>query len=217
MNTEFKMDHTLMCALERALARNDWTPEFVHRASDGDFLGDVRLVLMGLAKIVMNQRRLIIVDYAMNWEEMVSAGNYGWKSADFTPERFPVGSGEGKVEFETEEFWFNWNISSEKAKQEIRDADPQNPWDLAQTEHGLAYGAQHPEQQNKYPIICLGSCAEVGLRRYVLRLYRGGGDRFLFLYLNDYDAGWGPLSRFLAVRKAPVGQPSHQPPAPSNS
>ncbi len=201
MNNELELDKALVSDLEHAFARSGWTELQVRQACGGQFLSDIRSVLVGLAKIVPNRRRHITVDYNMSWHEMLAARNYGWISPDITPERFPI-KGEGKVEFETEEFFFNYNISSKHAVQLIRDEDPQNPWEPAQTEHAFAYGAQHPEQQSKYPIICLGSVANVGPRPFVIRLYRGGADPFLFLYANDWDGGWVALCRFLAVRRS---------------
>lgn len=202
-------DRSVVDEFRKALEQNGWTDDLIRRASVGDFLGDVRLALLGLAKIVPNQHRQIVVDYSMTWEAILAAADFGWKSAKITAEAFPI-TGTGKTKLETEEFWFNWGISSEKAKQEIRNADPDNPWEPAKTEHTLAYGAQHPAQQLKYPIIGLGSVAQLGSRRFVLRLYRGGADRFLFLYLNDWDAGWGPFCRFLAVRKPRAKNPQHE-------
>ena len=140
----------------------------------------------------------IEVDYSMSLNKMISAGNYDWKNDDITAARFPV-KGEGKVEFEAKLFHFNRNISSEAAVTHIKDADPQNPWEPAKTEHTLAFGAKYPEVQREYPIIGLGSVAEVGFDRYVLGLDRDGSERYLDL--DDLGGDWYAYCRFLAVRK----------------
>ena len=140
----------------------------------------------------------IEVDYSMSLNKMISAGNYDWKNDDITAARFPV-KGEGKVEFEAKLFHFNRNISSEAAVTHIKDADPQNPWEPAKTEHTLAFGAKYPEVQREYPIIGLGSVAEVGFDRYVLGLDRDGSERYLDL--DDLGGDWYAYWRFLAVRK----------------
>jgi hypothetical protein len=140
----------------------------------------------------------IEVDYSMSLNKMISAGNYDWKNDDITAARFPV-KGEGKVEFEAKLFHFNRNISSEAAVTHIKDADPQNPWEPAKTEHTLAFGAKYPEVQREYPIIGLGSVAGVDFARGVLRLNRGGSERYLDL--DRLGGDWLAGCRFLAVRK----------------
>jgi len=140
----------------------------------------------------------IEVDYSMSLNKMISAGNYDWKNDDITAARFPV-KGEGKVEFEAKLFHFNRDISSEAAVTHIKDADPQNPWEPAKTEHTLAFGAKYPELQREYPIVGLGSVAKVDFDRDVLRLCRRGSGRSL--YLSRWDGDWYGDYRFLAVRK----------------
>lgn len=138
------------------------------------------------------------VDYGMSLNKMISAGNYDWKNNDITVARFPV-KGEGKVEFEAKLFHFNRSISSEVAVTHIKDVDPQNPWEPAKTEHTLAFGVKYPQLQREYPIIGLGSVAEVGFDRRVLYLDRDGSRRRLRLiyWVGDWNSDY----RFLAVRK----------------
>jgi hypothetical protein len=145
----------------------------------------------------------IEVDYSMSLNKMISAGNYDWKNDDITVARFPV-KGEGKVQFEAKLFHFNRNISSEAAVTHIKDADPQNPWEPAKTEHTLAFGAKYPQLQREYPIVGLGSVAGVRFGRGVLLLGGVGSDRDLGL--SRWGGVWSGHFRFLAVRK--VSQPS---------
>jgi hypothetical protein len=202
MNKPSSLDKKLVGELGKALSKAGFSELHVRQLINSDLLSKIKSVFLGAAKIVPTKFKLIEVDYRMNFDEMIAAGNFAWKSNKITSESLPIQKEtDGKVVFETVEFFFNWGISSEKAKKEIANEDPDNPWQPAKIEHMLAYSAQHPEQQMKYPIIGLGSIAKIGDRNFVPRLYRGGTDPFLFLYANDWDGGWGPLCRFLAVRK----------------
>lgn len=144
-----------------------------------------------------------IVNYTLDLDAMITVGNYDWKNGDITSARFPI-AGEGQAEFEDTLFHFDRSISSEDAIKEIVAADTKNPWTPAKTENTLAYGAKNPEEQRKYPIIGLGSLAEVDGHRRVLCLGKGGSERYLVLLWFDGD--WLAGCRFLAVRK--VSRPS---------
>ena len=139
-----------------------------------------------------------IVDYDMTLEQMIAAGNYDWKNDDITAKRFPR-VGKGKVEFEDTLFHFDRGISSEDAVKEILAADTKNPWEPGKIENTLAYGAKNPEEQRRFPIIGLGSVAEVDGYRGVPCLGEGGSERYL--YLDWWDGDWRGRYRFLAVRK----------------
>ena len=139
-----------------------------------------------------------IVDYSLDLEAMIAAGNYDWRDDDITAKRFPI-VGEGRVEFEDTIFHFDRDISSENAVKEIVGADTNNPWEPAKIENTLAYGAKNPEEQRKYPIIGLGSVGKVNGNRSVPYLYGGSSERGL--HLGWWDDGWDSSYRFLAVRK----------------
>lgn len=139
-----------------------------------------------------------IVDYGMNLEVMIAAGNYDWKDDFIVAKRFPI-VGTGRVEFEDAIFHFDRKISSEDAVNEIIAADTKNSWEPGKVENILAYGAKNPEEQRKFPIVCLGSVGEVRGYRDVPCLDRSGSGRSLDLTWWDVD--WGPGCRFLAVRK----------------
>jgi hypothetical protein len=155
---------------------------------------------------------ILVVDYGTEkklrtLEEMIVAGRYDWKNNDITAKRFQI-TGVGQLEFEGKLFRFNRDISSDNAERLIKADDPVNPWNLGKIEHLLSFGEKFPEEQRKYPIVGLGSVAEVrGCRRvpYLRRLdskrdlHRLDSKRDLGLGWRDDD--WGALSRFLAVRK----------------
>lgn len=143
----------------------------------------------------------LTVDYSQSLEQMIAAGRYDWKNSDITAKRFPI-TGKGAMEFEARYFHFNRDISSENAIKEIEAADTANPWSAAKIEHVLSHGKTFPEEQRKFPIIGLGSVAEVDGRRRVP--YLDGGDSGRGLRLRWFDVVWSPVCRFLAVRKVSV-------------
>ena len=157
-----------------------------------------RLMQEGEEKPTSDSTPIIIVDYILPLNQMIAAGRYNWHNDNITAKRFPI-NGVGKVEMETKLFHFNRDISSENANRLIQEDDKTNPWEPAKIEHILFYGAKNPEEQRKYPIIGLGSVAEVSGGRVVPCLRRTGVKRLL--YLGWWDRGWGSFYRFLAVRK----------------
>ncbi|MBI4088541.1 hypothetical protein HY415_00365 [Candidatus Kaiserbacteria bacterium] len=143
----------------------------------------------------------LTIDYGQPFERMIAAGRYDWKNGDITAKRFPI-TGKGVVEFEGRYFHFNRYISSENAIQEIEAADTANPWSAAKIEHVLSHGTAFPEKQRKFPIIGLGSVAEVDGDRSVPGLDKYGSERGLGL--DWFDDDWDPICRFLAVREVSV-------------
>lgn len=141
---------------------------------------------------------ILTVDYGLTLEQMIAVGNYDWKNDDLTDKRFPI-KGDGVQEFEACLIHPNRSISSEDCIQLIKDTDKTNPWEPAQTEHLLAFGAKYPEEQRKFPIIALGSVGEVDGNRGVPCLDEDGSKRGL--HLPWFGGGWRARCRFLAVRK----------------
>ena len=103
------------------------------------------------------------------------------------------------MQVEARLFRFDRDITSEDAVAAIKTADADHPWEFAAIEHLLSFGATHPDEQRRYPIVALGSTAEVDCRRYVPFLYRASGKRDLGL--GWWDGGY----RFLAVRNRSAG------------
>jgi hypothetical protein len=136
----------------------------------------------------------IIVDYRKSLEAMIADGCYDQVNPDITPKRFPT-TAAGTVQFETKVFHFDRNISSEDAVVAIK----KEGFEPAKIEHLLAFGAIYPEEQHKYPIIGLGSVADVSGTRYAPYLYRYVAQRCLGL--DWWGSVWYGNFRFLAVRK----------------
>jgi len=135
----------------------------------------------------------LVIDYGMSLEQMISAGNYDWKNSDLTASRFPV-DGSGIVECEYKLSHFDRSVSSNEAVRLITI----DGWQPGKIEHLLAFGAANPDEQRKFPIVALGSVAEMGGLRDVAFLR--GGDAGRRLGLGWWGGGWDGVYRFLAVR-----------------
>jgi hypothetical protein len=146
----------------------------------------------------ITQDRVITIDYGMSLEDMIAAGKYNWKNIYIKAKKFPV-QGEGVVQYQAKLFRFDRYISSEHAVAAIKASHRKTRWEPAKIEHLLAYGAKNPEEQRQYPIVGLGSVAEVHGSRRVPFLDAERG-----LSLDWWDGGWDGDFRFLAVRKLPL-------------
>ncbi len=139
----------------------------------------------------------LTIDYSLTLEQIIATGQYDWKNDDITAKRFPI-KGDGIVEYEARYFHFNRNISSEDAVKEMEAAG----WQPAKIEHALSHGKTFPDEQRKFPIIGLGSVAEVSCSRGVPCLRGSVSERRLGL--DWWGDVWSPDYRFLAVRKVSV-------------
>jgi len=135
----------------------------------------------------------ITVNYNLSLAEMISAGKYDWISDDINEDNFPV-RGTGIIESVVELIHFNRNISSDDAEKELKKMKLRP----ANVEEILAFGAEYPETQRKFPIIALGSVASVSGNREVVYLGRLGAARDLRLLWRGHV--WSARCRFLAVR-----------------
>ena len=196
MNNELMLDVGQANELKLAFRREgNWTNESIKALTERrGLLTQVLDVLEGRSQILVIDPELITVDYAMSLEEMIRAGHYDWENDNLTAKRFPI-KGEGKVDLEVKLFHFDRSISSEDAKRTIEESGYQ----VAQTEHLLAYGAKNPEEQRKYPIVALGSVGKVHGDHFVPYLGKDGSERYL--RLGWWDSDWHYHCRFLAVRK----------------
>ena len=123
---------------------------------------------------------IIAVDYSKSLQNMMADGSYDWVNPAITPKGFPI-TAVGIVQFETKVFHFNRYISSEDAVEAITADDRRNFWEPAKIEGLLAYGVKNPNEQRQYPIVGLGSFAEVLGSRYVPYLCGRGAGRGLDL------------------------------------
>jgi hypothetical protein len=138
--------------------------------------------------------RVIAVDYGTSLPDMIAGGKYDWVNPSITADKFPI-EGTGAKNFRTKLFHFSRDISSEDAIAAMK-SDNFLP---ATHLHGLAFGAAFPDEQRKYPIVCLGSSAQVCGGRGVVGLGGGGVGRDLRLY--GWGGGWRGNWRFLGVQE----------------
>ena len=144
--------------------------------------------------VALPESTTLSVDYSRTLEQMIAAGHYDWKNDDITAKRFPL-KGDDIEQPETKIFHFDRDMSSEAVVEAIKAGG----WEPGKIEHLLAFGEKYPEEQRKYPVIALGSVAEVSGGRLVPYLYRSGAGRDLYLFWWGCD--WDGYCRFLAVRK----------------
>jgi hypothetical protein len=135
----------------------------------------------------------LVVNCGLSLPEMIAPGHYDWVNLDITAEHFPI-TETGVKGIVVATLGFGRDISSqEDGVKELQKRGMNRPATLAEL---LAYGARHPEEQRKHPIVALGSIVEMYGTRGVPCLY---GSR----YLRGLDIVWdNPLGvhyRFLAV------------------
>ena len=141
--------------------------------------------------------QFMTVNSDLAFEDRIKRGNYGWRNSDLTEKKFPVTTDQVD-EWEWKLFRFNRSISSEEVIRLMKE----DGYEAGQIGHILTLGEMNPEEQRKYPIIGLGSVAEVSLRRSVPALWHDDGRRELDLYWFDID--WDDYYRFLGVRRRAV-------------
>jgi hypothetical protein len=141
--------------------------------------------------------QFMTVNPDLAFEDRITRGNYGWTNSDLTEKKFPV-TEDQHGEWEWKLFHFNRSISSEDAIRLMKE----DGFEPAQTGHILTFGEINPEEQRKYPIIGLGSVAEVDLDRRVPGLWSDDDGRELRLIW--FGSVWSDVYRFLGVRRRSV-------------
>ncbi len=137
----------------------------------------------------------ITVDYSLSLLEMVAAGKYDYANENIVAKNFPI-SGTGTVREEVILVHFDRFIESEDAIREMGEIglEPCPIEDL------LAFGAQYPNVQREFPIVCLGS-SWVNLYGDRSVQFLSHRDRGRALYLDWFGRGWDAPCRFLARHK----------------
>ncbi|MBP6889607.1 MAG: hypothetical protein KBC83_04135 [Candidatus Moranbacteria bacterium] len=141
--------------------------------------------------------QFMTIEPDLAFEDRITRGNYGWRNSDLTEKKFLV-TADQVGEWEWKLFHFNRRISSEDAFGLIQE----DGFEPGQIGHILTFGEINPEEQRKYPIIGLGSVAEVLLDRFVPVLWYDDDRRGLCL--SWFDRDWGDRCRFLGVRRRSV-------------
>ncbi len=141
----------------------------------------------------LKESNILTVPYSRSIADSLIAGKYDWTNDSITDEKF----GDkltGTKDVETKMYHFGIDISSENAIAKMN-AEGFRPATMKEL---LAYGEKNPEEQRKYPVVALGSVAEVSLDRHVGVLDGYGSGRVAGLY--SWGDGWSGYYRFLAVR-----------------
>ena len=139
----------------------------------------------------------MVVNYSCSIAELVKAGKFDWVNDDINDQNFSS-TEIGERELDTAMFYFGRNMSSQAVGAEM-DKVGYRPATMKEL---LAYGIKNPDEQRKYPIVALGSVAELRGHRRVGCLCSDGSKRGADL--DDYVCGWLADCRFLAVRKDSV-------------
>lgn len=165
---------------------------------EGDILLDAIADLLVKAELKTRNRCFtVMVDYSTSLAEMVAAGKYDYANENIVAKNFPIsGTGTGTVEEEVILVHFKWFIESEDAIREMVEMS----LEPAPIEDLLSFGAQYPDLQREFPIVCLGSSwVDPSGHRCVPCL--GLWDRGRGLDLRWFEIGRRGSCRFLARRK----------------
>lgn len=138
----------------------------------------------------------LTVEADILFEERITRGQYSWNfcGRGLTEKMFPVTSDQ-VGDWVWKLFYFNCRISSKEASQLMRE----DGYNVGTIGHLLAFGEKYPKEQSRYPIICLGSVAEIDLCPRVPLLCHDLGGRGLGLGL--FNRAWDDNCRFLGVRR----------------
>lgn len=155
--------------------------------------------LLGLGKLIpdiMELTGVLLPELSVTLGDRIAAGDYAWKDDAITEKQFPLTLPAGPRNQVL--VHFNKVITT----QTVETWAKENGYEVALFDDQLAVGS-HPkykELQRQFPIIQLGSSAEVYGYRSVTHL--DGNDTWRNLYLHCCDDNvWNNNCRFLLVRK----------------
>jgi len=103
---------------------------------------------------------LIKVDFDLRFEKMVAAGCYDYRDRGVCGKSFRVRNS-GVERFMAKPYRFGGPINFRRVLVLMRSSKEHSGWKLAKIEHLLAFGAQHPDEQFRYPIFALGQRGRV--------------------------------------------------------
>ncbi len=139
------------------------------------------------------ENQTIIVQPDLPLATSIAAGKYDHVDKNLTEQNFPYDPS-SVGEWEWRLVHFGRNKSSEAAVT----AAEVDGWIVAKLPHLLAFGAQYPEEQRKYPVVALGSSCTVDGDRRVPSLWSGDVQRNL--RFSFWNGDWNDSYRFLVVR-----------------
>lgn len=138
------------------------------------------------------------IDYSQSFSQMVENGKYNSVNEKITEECFPIFiTAKTKVTFQL--FYLNEHYAGTGevlAEMKNRGLRPATLPEL------LAFGAQFPDEQRKYPIVALGSgCKYFEGCNFVPALIGTENERHVGVYFDDYFTKWNGAYRFLVEEK----------------
>lgn len=136
----------------------------------------------------------LTIDYSQTLEQMVEAGNYDTVTSNISGKNFPVDVGDSKVEAVLV------RLDRELSIQDVLDELSRRGLWAATMAELLAFGAQHPDSQRRFPIVALGSVwiDPEGGYRFGCHWENPG---YRQLHVSWFSGQWDEHCRFLAVRK----------------
>jgi hypothetical protein len=139
----------------------------------------------------------LMVDYGRSINDSLTAGYYDIISDAVEKEDYPPEEherGEKKLHFKI------IHLNRESTTEEVEQQMARRKCRVATPRELLAFAEAHPELQNQFPVIALGSpkVNDAG-QPVVLVLWSYGGKRGISQNRSDTD--WAKGNRFLAVRK----------------
>ena len=138
---------------------------------------------------------MVTIDYNRSLADMVKVGKYGSINKNITAKNFPV-TGTGRVNVEVVLVPFHQKIKSNDALTKL----DKLRFRSAIISELLAFGEMHPKLQPKFPIVALGSIANIGNNSFVPYL-DCWVEKERDLDLLPFERKWGYDFLFAAVRK----------------
>jgi hypothetical protein len=136
----------------------------------------------------------VTVDYDRRLERIIEDGRYDWTNPHISSKNFPI-EGKGKIDLKIELAHFSRVMESDEVLQELN-SQALRPATLPEL---LAFGASHPDQQRRFPIVALASIWRDGRGRRLVA-YLTSIDSERNLYLIPLAGGWHTNYHFAAVR-----------------
>jgi len=196
---EFGDDFDLICKAINVLRTGGANQEFWEAIAEAEAFA--RKIVDFAKESANNQVFDLMIDYDRSLDEMVEAGRYDDVEKGITKSHFPI-KGSGQHAVSAVPFHPNFGRKGEITLKGVTTEIRNRNYRPGRIEELLALGENHPDLQNRFPIVATGSIwrnRRDGVRR-VPGLWNGhfsGAGRCLFL--STITRGWGEQYRFLAV------------------
>ncbi|MEK9208495.1 MAG: hypothetical protein AAB910_00275 [Patescibacteria group bacterium] len=178
-----------------ALGGNDADLERI--LTSKDLRGKIAQLIVGTKRTAiefLDRTISVMMDLTKTTVQLIADGKYDWVNSNIV-KHFSFGTGDGTRTAEVHLLRYNKRMTSDEV---IADMDRQGLRPATFLEL-LWIGIQHSGLQLEFPIVALGTVAEVDGHRDVAYLDRY--DRARDLYLYWFGSGWIGYYRFAAVRK----------------